>query len=101
MLIVADQFEEMFTLPGEETVPFQEALLQLMHTVNTYVILTVRADFYPELMTSSFWTDIKAHRHFEKPSDRRKRKAKAARRRLHKKSSSRRDQTGPHRPSAR
>jgi len=29
--------------------------------------------------------DIKAHRHFEKPSDRKKRKAKAARRRLLKK----------------
>lgn len=29
--------------------------------------------------------DIKAHRHFEKPSDKKKRKAKAARRRLMKK----------------
>jgi small subunit ribosomal protein S21 len=38
-------------------------------------------------------TDLKAHLHFEKPSDRRKRKAKAARRRLRKKLS--RDR-GPH-----
>ena len=32
-------------------------------------------------------SDLKAHRHFEKPSERRKRKAKAARRRLMKKKS--------------
>jgi len=31
--------------------------------------------------------DIKAHRHFEKPSDKKKRKAKAARRRMMKRTS--------------
>ena len=62
LLLIVDQFEELFTLAGEEAVPFQEALLRLMQAPNTFLILTVRADFYPDLMTSPLWPQIQAHR---------------------------------------
>jgi WD40 repeat protein len=62
LLLVIDQFEEVFTLTGQEAVPFQQALLHLAETPNCYLILTVRADFYPELMGSPLWQKIKSHR---------------------------------------
>ncbi|MDH7486283.1 MAG: SUMF1/EgtB/PvdO family nonheme iron enzyme [Anaerolineae bacterium] len=61
-LLIVDQFEELFTLAGEEALPFQEALLRLMQVPNTFLVLTVRADFYPDLMTSPLWPQIQAHR---------------------------------------
>ena len=62
LLLVVDQFEELFTLAGDETNPFQEALLRLTQALSTYLILTVRADFYPDLMSSPLWPQIQAHR---------------------------------------
>ncbi len=62
LLLVIDQFEEVFTLTREDAVPFQKALLQLIDTPNCYLILTVRADFYPELMESPLWRNIQSYR---------------------------------------
>ncbi|MBD2483421.1 TIR domain-containing protein [Planktothrix sp. FACHB-1365] len=61
-LLVIDQFEEVFTQSPQEAIPFQEILLNLYKQPNFYVVLTVRADFYPQLIESpTFWREIKAH----------------------------------------
>ncbi|MEH2163626.1 MAG: TIR domain-containing protein [Nostoc sp.] len=62
LLLVIDQFEEVFTIAETEAVPFAETLLRLINVPNSYLILTVRADFYPELMNSPLWQKIKSHR---------------------------------------
>jgi WD40 repeat protein len=62
LLLVVDQFEELFTLAHADVEPFQEALLRLAETPNCYVLLTVRADFYPDLMGGSLWREIQTHR---------------------------------------
>ncbi len=63
LLLIVDQFEEIFTLSQlEERDKFQQTLLDLLKIPNCYVILTVRADFYPDLMESSLWEKIKDYR---------------------------------------
>jgi tetratricopeptide (TPR) repeat protein len=62
LLLVIDQFEEVFTQVSQETVPFQQTLLELTEIANVYLVLTVRADFYADLMTSVLWRKIQAHR---------------------------------------
>lgn len=62
LLLVVDQFEEVFTLGFQEQEPFESALLRLVEASNCYLIVTVRADFYPELMSSSLWRKIQSHR---------------------------------------
>ncbi|NEO94043.1 MAG: TIR domain-containing protein, partial [Moorea sp. SIO3G5] len=62
LLLVVDQFEEVFTQAEQEAVPFQEVLLGLLENPHCYVILTVRADFYPELMESMLWDQIQISR---------------------------------------
>jgi WD40 repeat protein len=62
LLLVVDQYEELFTLSKEEAVSFQESLLKLTKTPNTYLVLTVRADFYSDLMTSLLWQEIQNYR---------------------------------------
>lgn len=62
LLLIIDQFEEVFTLAKQETVPFQKTLLRLIETPNCYLILTVRADFYPDLMGSPLWRKIQSYR---------------------------------------
>ena len=62
MLLIVDQFEELFTLAKEEAIPFQESLLKLVKTPNVYLVLTVRADFYADLMTSLLWQEIQNYR---------------------------------------
>ncbi|HUV90538.1 MAG TPA: TIR domain-containing protein, partial [Anaerolineae bacterium] len=62
LLLVVDQFEELFTLARSDVEPFQQALLRLAETPNCYVVLTVRADFYPDLMATPLWPEIQAHR---------------------------------------
>jgi WD40 repeat protein len=62
VLLLIDQFEELFTLAKEEALPFQESLLKLAKTTNIYLILTVRADFYADLMTSLLWPEIQNYR---------------------------------------
>jgi formylglycine-generating enzyme required for sulfatase activity len=61
LLLIVDQFEELFIPDVVDGVEFQEALARLAHVPECYVVLTVRADFYPDLMTSSLWPEIQAH----------------------------------------
>ena len=62
LLLVVDQFEELFTLARADAELFQQALPGLAETPNCYVVLTVRADFYPDLMGGALWREIQAHR---------------------------------------
>ncbi len=62
LLLIVDQFEEVFTQAEQEAVPFQKVLLRLIETPNCYLILTVRADFYPDLMESLLWRKIQSYR---------------------------------------
>jgi WD40 repeat protein len=62
LLLVVDQFEELFTQGGAEATTFQEALLRLIEIPDVYLILTVRADFYPDLMGSLLWEKMSPHR---------------------------------------
>ncbi len=63
-LLVVDQFEEVFTLADEtEATQFLTALYDLIGTSDLHILLTVRADFYPELMAmGSLWERVKANR---------------------------------------
>ena len=62
VLLVVDQFEEIFTVAQTDVEPFQQALLQLAQRPNCYLVLTARADFYADLMASTLWRTIQAHR---------------------------------------
>ena len=62
-LLLVDQFEELFTLAeAGEAQAFLDALLALDGRPNLYILLTVRADFYPDLMACSLWQPIRANR---------------------------------------
>ena len=61
-LLVVDQFEEVFTLARAEAGAFFAALQGLAAEPGRYVVLTVRADFYPDLMVPPFWDAIEEHR---------------------------------------
>ena len=62
-LLFVDQFEELFTLAETaEAQRFLDALNALIGKPNLYVLLTVRADFYPDLMACSLWQPIRANR---------------------------------------
>ena len=69
LLLVVDQFEELFTLARADVETFQQVLLRLAGTPNCYVVLTVRADFYPDLMAAPLWREIQAHRFEVLPLD--------------------------------
>jgi WD40 repeat protein len=64
LLLVVDQFEQCFTHARRyvDVEPFQQALLRIAETPDCYVVLIVRADFYPDLMAAPLWREIQAHR---------------------------------------
>lgn len=62
LLLVVDQFEELFTLCAGCADDFLAQLLKLARLPRCYLVLTVRADFYADLMTVSLWSEIQAHR---------------------------------------
>jgi formylglycine-generating enzyme required for sulfatase activity len=62
LLLFVDQFEETFTVARQDAALFQQALLRLAAHPQCFVILTVRADFYPDLMVSPLWPRVQAHR---------------------------------------
>jgi len=64
LLLVVDQFEQCFTRARRyvDVEPFQQALLRIAETPDCYVVLIVRADFYPDLMAAPLWREIQAHR---------------------------------------
>ena len=62
-LLFVDQFEETFTLADpSQAQRFLDTLIALMDKPNLHILLTVRADFYPDLMASSLWQPIRANR---------------------------------------
>ena len=62
-LLFIDQFEELFTQSDPAQVqPFLDALQTLISQSNLHILLTVRADFYPELMGCTLWPAIQANR---------------------------------------
>jgi len=62
-LLFIDQFEELFTLAeAAQAQGFLDALNVLIGKQNLYILLTVRADFYPDLMACSLWQPIRANR---------------------------------------
>ena len=65
LLLVIDQFEEVFTLAAEsgQARAFQESLLRWINLPECLIVLAVRADFYPDLMTCPLWPQIQAHRY--------------------------------------
>ena len=62
LLLVVDQFEEVFAPGQEQSEPFCRALQGLLAAEGLAVALTVRADFYAELMGTPLWPQIKANR---------------------------------------
>jgi hypothetical protein len=66
---VIDQFEETFTVSKQGAELFQQALQSLIQVPNCNIILTVRADFYAELMSCPLWAEIQAHRFEVLPMD--------------------------------
>jgi WD40 repeat protein len=62
LLLVVDQFEETFTQGEGEAPTFIKQVLRLCEINNCYVVLTARADFYGDLMTSELWPQVQAHR---------------------------------------
>ena len=62
-VLVVDQLEEVFTLaPAADRMALGELLRALDDVDGLWVILTVRADFYPELMASDLWPEIERRR---------------------------------------
>lgn len=62
-VLVVDQLEEVFTLaPAADRMALGELLRALDDVDHLWVILTVRADFYPELMASDLWPEIERRR---------------------------------------
>jgi WD40 repeat protein len=64
LLVVVDQLEELFTLgsPAPVAAAFEQALTRLTAGPSVWVVLTCRADFYPQLMTSGLWPIVDHHR---------------------------------------
>jgi hypothetical protein len=62
LLLIIDQFEELFSLEGDPEQVFQQSVKSLIQTPNLYLVITVRADFYAELMRSPLWNEIQSSR---------------------------------------
>lgn len=70
LLLVIDQFEELFTLaPKDDILDFQKLLLRLVKITKCYVVITIRADFYGDLMSSLLWKIVKNHLEDVEPLD--------------------------------
>ncbi|MCC3417272.1 MAG: TIR domain-containing protein [Microcoleus sp. PH2017_01_SCD_O_A] len=70
LLLVIDQFEELFTLESKDDIlHFQKGLLGLVKIPKCYVIITIRADFYGNLMASPLWEIAENHLLNIKPLD--------------------------------
>lgn len=69
-LLIVDQFEEVFTIEKYPEILqyFKQVLYQLIDIENCYVVLTIRADFYQDLIgLQPLWNEIKAHRYEVEP----------------------------------
>jgi WD40 repeat protein len=63
-LLVVDQFEELFIRSEpEQARVFQQSLLGWVKEEQHWLVITTRADFYPELMVSPVWQALSANRY--------------------------------------
>lgn len=63
LLLVIDQYEELFTTSEQGQRAAFQAVLSLLSAVSgLLIVLTMRADFYPDLMNSPLWDVVRAHR---------------------------------------
>ncbi|MEM7534912.1 MAG: effector-associated domain EAD1-containing protein [Chloroflexota bacterium] len=73
LLLFVDQFEETFARAaqqeGSQVAAFLTQLQALIESRTALVVLTVRADFYADLMTCSLWPQIRDHREEVLPLD--------------------------------
>lgn len=68
LLLIVDQFEELFTTTNlNERREFQRQLIQLTSIPNCYVLLIIRADFFANLVECPIWPAIQAHRMLVQP----------------------------------
>ena len=69
VLLVVDQFEEVFTQRTAQADEFQSALGRWADLPGCYLVLTVRADFFADLLICPLWGRIKDHRYEVLPLD--------------------------------
>jgi hypothetical protein len=62
LLLIIDQYEELFTIGGPQNNTFELLIKEVVGMSGCYVVLTVRADFYADLMESPLWHDIQTSR---------------------------------------
>lgn len=62
LLLIVDQFEEVFTQRSPEADLFQTMLARLVDAPGCCLVLTVRADFFADLLICPLWNRIKDHR---------------------------------------
>ncbi|MDM8564311.1 TIR domain-containing protein [Candidatus Halobeggiatoa sp. HSG11] len=60
-LFIIDQFEELFYLSDERKAEFQQSFLALLEARNCSLIITVRDDFYSNLLGLPYWDKIEKH----------------------------------------
>lgn len=70
LLLIVDQLEEHFTTPDDDRERFVDVLRQLVGIDSCTVIVTMRADFYGDLMASGLWEVLGKHRVEILPLDR-------------------------------
>lgn len=61
-LLVIDQFEETFTQGAAERDAFLAAIQRLVGLHDCYVVLTLRSDFFDDLLKSTLWPLVQQHR---------------------------------------
>ncbi len=61
-LLVIDQFEETFTQGVAERDAFLAAIQRLVGLHDCYVVLTLRSDFFDDLLKSTLWPLVQQHR---------------------------------------
>lgn len=62
LLLVIDQGEELFTQGAAEATDFFVAVKHIVALRQCYVVLTLRADFFDDLLTSSLWPIVQPRR---------------------------------------
>lgn len=61
-LLIVDQFEEIFSAPRAQALQCMHRLQVLISSKTCSVVIAMRADFYPDLMASPLWSEVRQHR---------------------------------------
>lgn len=62
VLLIIDQFEELFTQGADQVEAFCAAIQRFVALRDCYLVMTVRADFFGDLLSSALWPLLQAHR---------------------------------------